>query len=383
MLGVRRNASLPFAVWAAIYLGVAAATLPAVLPVMVGVLADKLAFGAARAGYVASANMVGVALGGVVCTLIGRRLSWLSLIRAGAAVMIGTNLLTMLVTSFPQVATLRFSSGLGEGVVGAICYAAMGQSRHPARALAFYAAGQGLVGAVGMGVIPIVVARSGWPWLFALVSIVALPAFWLARSIETLHARRPEDGRIVVPAVTWLSWYALLGILIFAVGMSAVWAFIERIGHAKGVDLAHLSISLSASAIANMAGSLLVGLSAHRLSAVAGPTVGYSLVLAGLLALVVSGSWQLYLSGVVLLLFAWGFYIPFQFRLLAHVDAVGTKSLLVPLVTGGGLTIGPAIGGFIISAGGTAGVCIFGFACVTASTAGAVHLHYWAQSTRE
>jgi predicted MFS family arabinose efflux permease len=369
-----RRADTPFATWAAIYLGVAAATLPSVLPVMVGVLTDQLAFGAVRAGYVASANMIGVALGSVICTVAARRWSWRSLIRAGAATMIGANLVTTLVAAFPQVATLRLISGLGEGIVGAICYAAMGRSRRPARALAFYIAGQGLVGAVGMGVIPTVVARAGWPWLFVLVSLVALPAFWLARPIETLRTQPTEETAPNASAVTWLSWYALAGIFIFALGMSAVWAFVERIGHSKGIDLAHLSGSLSAAAIANMAGSLLVGFAAHRLSAATGLTTGYSLVLAGLVALSSSGGWALFLGAIALIFFAWGFYIPFQFTLLARVDAVGQRTLLIPLVTGGGLTLGPAIGGLLIATGGTSAVCVFGFACVTASTAGAMHL---------
>lgn len=376
MFDVRRSAGLTSAVWAAVYLGIAAATLPAVLPIMVGVLTENLGFGPVRAGYVASANMVGVALGGLVCTAAAGRWSWRTLIRGGAAVMIGTNLLTMLVTSFPQVATLRFISGVGEGVVGAVCYAAMGQSRQPARALAFYIAGQGLMGALGMGAIPTVVARAGWPWLFALVSVVAAPAFWLARSVETLHAARDNGTGTERPVVTWLSWYALGGILVFAIGMSAVWAFVERIGHAKGIDLAHLSLSLSASAVANMAGSLLVGFSAHRLGAVAGLTIGCSLASAGFFALVGSGNWELYLVAVALVFFAWGFYVPFQFRLLAHVDAGGTRTYLIPLVTGGGVTVGAALGGLLVAHGGTRALCMFGFACVAASTVGAMHLHY-------
>ena len=374
MFDARRHDDMTFATWAAIYLGVAAATLPAVLPVMVGVLTDKLDFGAVRAGYVASANMIGVALGGVICAAAARRWTWQPLIRAGTATMIGTNLLTTLVTSFPSIATLRFVAGLGEGVVGAVCYAAMSRSRRPARALAFYIAGQGLVGAVGMGAIPTVVERAGWPWLFVLVCLVALPAFWLARPIETLQTRAQET-RANSSAVTWLSWYALVGILIFAVGMSAVWAFVERIGHSRAIDLAHLSLSLSASAVANMAGALLVGFAAHRLSNVAGLTTGYSLALAGLVGLAGSGVWPLYLAAVAAFFFSWGFYVPFQFTLLAHVDAAGNRPLLVPLVTGGGLTLGPAIGGLLMAHGGTTAVCIFGFACVTASTASSIHLH--------
>lgn len=376
-----RNVGLSPAVWGAIYLGVAAATLPDVLPVMVGVLAGKLGFGVVRAGYVASANMAGLALGSVLCAILVRRWSWQTLICAGAATMIGTNFLTMLVASFPQVATLRLVSGVGEGVVAAICYAAMGQSRQPERALAFYVAGQGLVGALGMGVIPGIVERAGWPWLFVLISVGALPAFWLARPIGALRVGQAENVRATLRgAVPWLSAYALAGILVFFVGMSAVWAFVERMGHAKAIDLVHLSIALSASSIANMAGSLLVGVLAHRLSTVVGVTSGLAIVIAGLLILIASNSWQPYLVGVSMFFFVWGFYYPFQFKLLANVDIGGKLTVLIPVVTAGGLALGPAIGGLLLAGGGAALVCAFGIACVIGSTAAAVHLHFY--STR-
>jgi hypothetical protein len=62
--------------------------------------------------------------------------------------------------------------------------------------------------------------------------------------------------------------------------------------------------------------------------------------------------------------------------LLARVDAVGQRTLLIPLVTGGGLTLGPALGGLLMAAGGAPAVCLFGIACVTVSTASATHLRY-------
>ena len=361
--------------WAAVYLGVAAATLPAVLPVTVGVLADALGFGVVRAGYVASANLGGVALGSVMCAAATRHWSWQKLINAGAATMIGTNLLTMLVASFLLMTLLRFGAGLGEGVIAAICYAAMSRTSQPARALAFYMAGQGLVGAVGMGVIPGIVAQAGWPWLFVLVSLVSLPAFWLARPIETLRDGSSRGPRMRSRAISWISVLALACMLIYFIGMSAVWALTERIGHAKSIDLVHLSIALSGSAVANVTGSVLVGILAHRLSTVTGLAAGFVTTVIGLLLLAASHDWVTYLAGVSLFFFSWGVYFPFQFRLLAQVDAGGKMAVLIPLMTGGGFTVGPAIGGLLLASGGTVLVCGFGGACLVASTVGVAYLH--------
>jgi predicted MFS family arabinose efflux permease len=362
--------------WAAVYLGVAAQTLPAVLPVMVGVLADVLGFGVVRAGYVASANLGGVALGSVICAAATRHWSWRRLIKAGAATMISANLLTTLVASFLLMALLRFGAGLGEGVMAAICYAAMSRTSQPARALAFYIAGQGLIGTVGMGVIPGIVAQAGWPWLFVLVSVVSLPAFWLARPIDTLRNGISGDLRVQSRAIPWISVLALTCMLIYFIGMSAVWALTERMGHAKSIGLGHLSIALSSSAIANMTGSLLVGILAHRLSTVTGLAAGFATTVIGLVMLTTSRHWITYLAGVSLFFFSWGVYFPFQFRLLAQVDAGGRMAVLIPLMTGGGFTLGPAVGGLLLAAGGTPLVCTFGGTCLIASTIGAAYLHF-------
>ena len=190
-----------------------------------------------RAGYIASVNMGGVAIGSVVCAALSRKWSWQTLIRAGAAIMIGCNILTMSAASLPSVAALRLIAGLGEGVIGAICYAAMAQSHQPARALAFYIAGQGLIGAIGMGTIPILVAPDRMAVFLHFVSIIALPAF-LARASD----RDPACGAGTVPdnarqcGSPWSSVYALAGVLVFYLGMSSVWAFVERMGHASGID---------------------------------------------------------------------------------------------------------------------------------------------------
>lgn len=366
---------LGFPLWAAIYVGIAAATLPAVLPVMVGVMADPLGFGVERAGFVASANMGGVALGSVLGSLLTRRFTWALVIIGGCAVMIGSNGLTMLGSSFEYVAATRFASGLGEGLVAGVCYAAMGRSGQATRALAFYVAGQGLVGAVGMGFMPTIVANYGWQVLFVLISLLALPAFPLARAIGSLQpaaANSPE--RTQFGSVTWIGWAAIATLLLQFIGMSSIWAFLERLGHAKGLDTLHLSVALSASAIANMVGSLAVGIFTSRISGLKGIAFAFALFVVSLATALYRPEWQAYVATGILFMLSWSVYFPFQFGLLATFDQRGTLAAIMPAVTGIGLTVGPAIGGVLLARGGTGSILGFGLACMLASTAACVWL---------
>jgi predicted MFS family arabinose efflux permease len=368
--------AMPGPLWAAIYVGIAAATLPAVLPVMVGVLADQLGFGLVHAGYAASVNMGGAALGSVVGAVLTRRWSWASVIIVGAAVMIGCNVLTMLGTSFPYVAAMRLASGLGEGMISGICYAAMGRSGQPARALAFYAAGQGLVGAAGMGFMTTVVQFAGWQILFVLVSVLAVPAFWLARRIGTLEVRDlPVATTAKSVPLTWLGWGAVGALLAQFIGMSSIWAFLERLGHAKGIDPFHLSIAMSATAIASMSGSLAVGIFAHRVRGLQGIAGAFIVFIVSIAGLLLWNDWQVYLIAGVLFMLAWSVYFPFQFGLLAEFDSGGRLAAIMPAVTGAAFTVGPALGGLLMAKGGIGGILAWGSACLGISTLACVGLY--------
>ncbi len=366
---------VPGPLWAAIYVGVAAATLPSVLPVMVGVMSEQLDFGLARAGYVASMNMAGIALGSVVGALLARRWTWATVIVSGVSVMVLANALTMAVSSFASVAAMRFISGLGEGLVAGICYAAMGRSGQAARALAFYVAGQGLVGAAGMGFMAMVIQHAGWQSLFVLVSILALPAFWLARIIGSLEDRAvPATANPRGGSMTWLGWAAVFVLLAQFVGMSSIWAFLERLGHAKGIDALHLSLALSASAIANMTGSLLVGVFARHLRGLQGIALAFTLFAASLGITFLWNDWRVYLAAGVIFMLSWSVYFPFQFGLLADVDRDGALAAIMPAVTGAGFTVGPALGGIFMDTGGVGAILAWGFGCVSLSTLGCVWL---------
>lgn len=360
------------AVWAAIYLGVAAATLPAVLPVMVGVFAERFGYGVAGAGMIASFNMGGILVGSLLCPLITARFSWTVTVRAALAVMIAGNLLTMLDGHYGYVAATRIVSGLGEGVVGGICYAAMGRAARPERAVSIYFAGQSVVGMIGMGSFGWVALTYGWHWLFLLLSLIALPGFWLAPAIgrgqqrpeKTSHGERRGGDR--------LSVYALAFILVYFTGMASLWPFLERIGADAGFDPATVALALSGSAFGGLAGSLVAGAVAGRLSRTAGLLIGTAILACGIAGLALPiGAWG-FAASIWLFAFAWPFQYAFQFGLLASVDRHGRVATLTPAITGGGLTLGPALGGFLLADLGVAGLGLFCLACVAIAVGGAI-----------
>lgn len=363
----------PASTWAAIYLGVAAATLPAVLPVMVGVFADRFGYGVAGAGTIAALNMGGILVGSLLCPLITARFGWAVVIRAALAVMIAGNLLTMLDGHYGYVAATRFLSGLGEGVVGGICYAAMGRSARPERSISIYFAGQSVVGMVGMGSFGWIAASLGWPWIFLILSAITLPGFWLAPLIGRAQPAPagPRRGRL---SANPLVIGALACILLYFIGMASLWPFLERIGIGKGLSPGTVAFALSASAFGGLAGSLVASVVAGRLPRTIGLLSGLALLVAGVGGLAFLPGTTPFVLAVSLFAFAWPFQYAFQFGLLASVDRDGRLIALTPAVTGGGLAVGPAIGGLLLQNLSLGAVSAFCLLCVIVAVAGTIGL---------
>ncbi len=369
------------AVWAAIYIGVAAATLPAVLPVIIGIFADHFGYGIAEAGLIASLNMGGILVGSLLCPVIAARLSWPVAARAGLAVMIAGNLLTMLDGPYAYIAATRVFSGLGEGVVAGICYATMGRSSWPERAVSIYFAGQSVVGIVGLGSFGWIAATFGWQWVFVALSAVSLPGFWLAQMIGPAQsAKGMSSGDAQTLPRSRLAVAALALVLLYFIGMASLWPFLERIGVGKGFDAKDVAFALSVSAFGGLMGSLAAGAVAGRLSRMAGLFSGTIILVGGIAGLGLNAGPTGFAIAISLFAFAWPFQYAFQFGLLASADRSGRIVTLTPAITGSGLVIGPAVGGVLLEHLGLGAVAAFCIACVAASILGTLVINRKASS---
>lgn len=343
---------LDAAEWAVIAIALAAATLPAVLPLMVGVLARQFGIGVAEAGYVIAINMGGILAGSLSCVLLSRRFRWASLIVAGLGFMVLGNALTMLTSGLAPLIATRLVSGWGEGLVGACCYALMGQARLPGRSIAIYTAGQSIIGAAGLAALPALMANFGWHVFYILVSIIAVPALLLTSVATRARAVVVVDRhRIAANRLSGAGFGALTAIFLFFVGVAMVWAFMEPLGVRRHLSLTQLSIALSASAVAGLGGSFVAGALADRLRLEVGLAIGIATIVGSLTLLLIGGFYP-YMAAICGLYFAWAYQFPFLFGCLAEIDTNGRMASITPVATGGALTVGPAIGGYVLENGG-------------------------------
>ena len=105
-----------------------------VQPVLVSMLIEVAHFSDSGAGYIASAEVFGIAATNAATTLAGHRWNWRKLCVVGLLLMIAGNLASIFSGADAGSLMLsRFASGLGSGLLISRGYAAAGLARNPGR----------------------------------------------------------------------------------------------------------------------------------------------------------------------------------------------------------------------------------------------------------
>src|SRR5262245_14528175 len=164
----------------AILLGVVGPEVFIVQPGFVQGMVQYLGFDARAAGYVASAEMFGIAATTVAMTFAAHRFNWRRVIAWSLAIMVATNLACTLVRDVTTFAALRFATGIGAGGLISLSFTAIGLTSRPDRNFGYLIMWVLTYGAFALLAMPTVYGFAGLTgvlWFFALFPLVALP--WL------------------------------------------------------------------------------------------------------------------------------------------------------------------------------------------------------------
>lgn len=348
---------------AIIYLGVVAAAFAGILPMIVGMFAEQQGFGAQAGGYIASLELA-AQLCGVAVFIVLRSLSWKGLAAAAIVLMTIGNLSSAFAPSLSVVAASRAVVGIGEGVARSLCYAMLSDALQPGRILAVYASAQMLISAAGMFAVPVLATQYGWQGPFLALAVFCASAIWVLRFMPNLG--KTQTSRISSSQRFNLRVYlGVFGIFIYFAGQGALWSYLERLGADKLIPTAVTASVLSVSMVAGLAGSLLVGVYAHRVKPMAGLSIGIILSIISIGLLIVGDTSVAYAMGVCIFNFAWTFTFPFQFELIAKADRSGRASAAIPAVDGLALAVGPFVAATLLPLAGveiTPYICLLGVA---------------------
>lgn len=342
---------------AAMYLGIVGPCVFIIQPAFVQGLVAVLGFDDSRAGYVAAAEMWGIALATLALTLMPRLFGhWRHTLLGAVFAAAAGNFASALSGDVLVFSILRFLVGLGSGVCISLSFIVIGLSAHPERNFGYL-----ITGLLGYAALGFLLVPPGW----ALVGMEGILVFFGLFNLSLLLCIKhlpgaPGAAAEPVPAAAGRSGRSLGGAKALAVAamfayflaQGVVWAYLFLIGVQAGIVEAEVSAGLSVAQFFGIAGALTAAVAAGRFGQL------LPLVL-GMTASVVSLSMLLgmpfgagrYLLAVSVYNYAWNMTHPFLLAALAGFDGAGrilARGVAAQML---GLALGPALAAYVLSDG--------------------------------
>ena len=343
MIAVRAYNS-PLVLAAMLWTGVVSVFTTVVLPLVVAAVGAGFHLAGGPAGYAASAEMGGIALGAFVAGARVGKADRRGVVLIGALLAAAANGASALVHDYPVLLGLRVSAGIGSGALLAAMAASVGATVKPDRNFAIFVAAAFLSASAGFALL----SGAGTARLFLALAALNLGAL----ATTPLFPRRPPDVAAEAGpagasgAIPKAALIALGGILAYYVGVGTVWPSMAGLGAALGVAPAAIARTLAGTSIAGMSGAILAAVLATRIGRLVPLVIGLSTVV-GSLAWLGSVGASAFGLAPFLFLFAWNFSVPYMLGTLAALDASGRAVAFNMTLQYIGFAVGPLLGAAI------------------------------------
>jgi predicted MFS family arabinose efflux permease len=331
------------------------------LPLLLGSLVDGLGLDEAGAGALGSLELGGLAASSLLLAPRVDRMSRRRLAFCGALGACAGHGLSALADSFSILALARFAAGLGEGATIAAANSAAASARDPDRLFAKASVLGGLIAAATLVALPYAIEPWSYPGGFGAVAgitVLCVPfLLWLPTIPESAAAARGLPGRRLLGVVT------LAATLLFSAAQGAIWAFSERIGIAIGFSREEVGLALGVTTLAGLAGGVIAAVLGTRGGRPLLLTLGLGANVVSTWMVVMAGSSELYLTGLL----AWGiafyFALPYLLGTAAALDPLGRWAAAAAGASAVGMALGPGAAGLVVSESGYPALAGFVIAC--------------------
>ncbi len=322
-----------------------------VQPGFVQGLVEYAGFDDKQAGYIASAEMFGIALATVLMSFIAGRVNWQRICYGALLLVVIGNLVSTLSASFEAFSTIRFITGIGSGALISIGYAIVGLTNNPDRNFGFMIVVLLLYSALVLFAMPMaygLVGMSGMLIFFAVLAILGLP---LIRYLPVSGETDVVTSNIADTLSSFYKLLALLAVLAYFLAQGVMWSYLFLIGTAGGGSEQEIAIGLTVSQVFGIAGAFTaayLGLRFHRVVILMLGTLGGVIPLLFLFGLMGA---MVYGIAVCVFNYAANLMTPLLLAIIAGFDRSGRLVVYAVAMQMLGLAIGPALAAIVISPG--------------------------------
>ena len=322
-----------------------------IMPAIVDGLKEGLGFTDQQAGFAASANVYGAALGALLIVFIVKRIRWRPVSYALLAALILTDLLSMLIASPEPMIAIRFAHGCIGGALVGTGFSVIARTLHPDRTFGVLLFVQFGLGGLGNLYIPRLVPIFGTDVLF-----LSLIAFSVATTLmvpflgryEVTAARQtindaPKASIPLIPISL-----VLASLFLFQASNNGLFAFIIGLGKVSGLELNFITLSLAVAGWIGLLGAGLVIVFHTRYGRTVPLALAMLLTIAATWALHYSSSGTIYLLANCVIGITWAFVMSYLLGLVSAFDQTGQMAALGGFASKMGLASGPLAGGMLL-----------------------------------
>ena len=310
---------------------------------------SRLGLTETRAGYLASAEMFGIAAATVLSAMFSAKVNWRWLCGAALAILAAADFSSAVIHDYSGLVMVRALAGLASGVLISLGYAVVGAGAHPDRNFGLLITFVLTYGALGLWAIPTGLDQIGVPGIMLVLALMALGGCALLASFP---AALPAAGaeRAAAPGERRLGALMLASVLSFFLGQGVIWAYLFLIGTHMGIDEQTVANGLTVAQFAGIAGAFAAVLLAARVATAALFLLGIALSIAPLYFLSLRLDGIAYGASVIVFNWAANLLTPLLVAMVARLEVrwVQPAAALQML----GLAVGPAIATILLDASG-------------------------------
>ena len=339
----------------------ALASLPSqILPLTVGAMTDDLGMDPVRTSWLASADLIGIALAASTGFFWVPRFDMYRVVMFGLTAFLLGNILVLCLldtASFWAIFVPRLISGIGAGLVNTAALATLARHHNPERAFGLNLLVVVLVASTSYTALPSWIQSGGLPTAFMLLiglgSLIWLQCLWTYPD-AAIRVDSAAVGKKPPPLPRIKTLVLVVAAFISSASMMAIWAYTERVGVTAGVDLVVVGSIMAFGFLLSSCTCFLASWQGNRygrriplLISAFGMFAALSLMGAP------AGTSFIVMFAVGVFLFSsmWNYSIPFKSAMVASLDPHGRSVALFVAVTAIASAMGPMIGGYIASDG--------------------------------